>query len=324
MKNCRKIINFKILYKYKRNDTILKKKKKGEKFMYKLVAIDLDGTLLNSYGEVSIQNKKAIQNAMEKNVEVVLASGRPIMSVKNLANEIGCNHYMICGNGSITYDMQKERILYNRFLEKAKVLQIIKICEENSIFYNVYTKDTILTKNLNYNILFYHQENASKPEEKKTSITMVENIVEYIENREEEDYLKITICDNDKIIFGSIIRKLNKIKGVDVLEVEHMARKMIKDGTKRVYLEYYYTEITNTNVNKWEAIQDLIGKLQIKKEEVMAIGDNINDAKMIQEAGLGVILENAAPYIQSIADVIAKDNDNDGVAEVIQKYILNE
>ena len=56
----------------------------------------------------------------------------------------------------------------------------------------------------------------------------------------------------------------------------------------------------------------------------MTIGDNINDAKMIQEAGLGVILENAAPYIQNIADVIAKDNDNDGVAEVIQEYILNE
>lgn len=291
--------------------------------MYKLVAIDLDGTLLNSYGEVSTQNKKAIKKAIEKNVEVVLASGRPIMSVKNLANEIGCNHYMICGNGSITYDIQNESILYNRFLEKAKVLQIIKICEENSIFYNVYTKDTILTKNLNYNILFYHQENASKPQEKKTSITMVENIVEYIENRE-EDYLKITICDNDKIIFGSILRKLNRIKGVDVLEVEHMARKMIKDGTERVYLEYYYTEITNTNVNKWDAIQNLIEKLQIKKEEVMTIGDNINDAKMIQEAGLGVMLENAAPYIQNIADVIAKDNDNDGVAEVIQEYILNE
>lgn len=292
--------------------------------MYKLVAIDLDGTLLNSYGEVSTQNKKAIKKAIEKNVEVVLASGRPIMSVKNLANEIGCNHYMICGNGSITYDIQNESILYNRFLEKAKVLQIIKICEENSIFYNVYTKDTILTKNLNYNILFYHQENASKPQEKKTSITMVENIVEYIENREEEDYLKITICDNDKIIFGSILRKLNRIKGVDVLEVEHMARKMIKDGTQRLYLEYYYTEITNTNVNKWDAIQNLIEKLQIKKEEVMTIGDNINDAKMIQEAGLGVMLENAAPYIQNIADVIAKDNDNDGVAEVIQEYILNE
>lgn len=292
--------------------------------MYKLVAIDLDGTLLNSYGEVSNKNKETIKKAIEKGVEIVLSSGRPIMSVKNLANEIGCNNYMICGNGAITYDIQNEEIIYNRFLEKSKVLQIIKICEENSIFYNVYTKDTILTKNLNYNILFYHQENASKPEDKKTRITLMQNIEEYIQNRKEEDYLKITICDNDKIIFSSIIRKLKTIKDVDVLDVAHMSRKIIKDGTENISMEYFYTEITNTNVDKWQAIKNLIEQLQIKREEVIAIGDNINDAEMVKEAGLGVIMQNAAPYIKEMADIIVGDNDNDGVAEVIEKYILKE
>lgn len=292
--------------------------------MYKLVAIDLDGTLLNSYGEISNKNKKMLQKAIQKGTEIVLASGRPIMSVKNLANEIGCDNYIICGNGAITYDLQKEEIIYNRFLEKSKVLQIIKICEENSIFYNVYTKDTILTKNLNYNILFYNQENATKPESKKTRINIVEDIYEYIKNRKEEDYLKITICDNDKIIFGSIIRKLRQIKDTDVLDVAHMSRKMIKDGTENVLMEYFYTEITNINVDKWQAIEDLIQKLQIKKEEVIAIGDNINDAEMVKQAGLGVMMQNAAPYIKEMADIIVKDNDNDGVAEVIEKYILTE
>lgn len=292
--------------------------------MYKLVAIDLDGTLLNSYGEVSKNNKQAIKKAIEKNVEIVLTSGRPIMSVKNLANELGSNNYMICGNGSITYNIQNEQIIYNRFIEKAKVLQIIKICEENSIFYNVYTKDTILTKNLNYNILFYNQENASKPEDKKTHINIIQNIQEYVQNREEEDYLKITICDNDKIIFGSIIRKLKTIKDVEILEVSHMSRKVIKDGTENVLMEYYYTEITNTNVDKWNAIENLAKKLQIKREEIMAIGDNINDSNMVKEAGLGIMMGNSAPYIKKIADVVVKDNDNDGVAEAIEKYILKE
>ena len=88
--------------------------------MYKLVAIDLDGTLLNSYGEVSKNNKETIQKAIEKGTEIVLASGRPIMSVKNLANEIGCNNYMICGNGAITYDLQNDEIIYDRFMEKSK------------------------------------------------------------------------------------------------------------------------------------------------------------------------------------------------------------
>ncbi len=292
--------------------------------MYKLVAIDLDGTLLNSYGEVSIKNKEAIQKAIQKNIEIVLSSGRPIMSVKNLANELGCNNYIICGNGAITYDIQNEEIIYNRFLEKSKVLQIIKICEENSIFYNIYTKDTILTKNLNYNILFYNQENATKPEDKKTRITLMQNIEEYIKNRQEEDYLKITICDNDKIIFASIIRKLRTIKDVDVLDVAHMSRKLIKDGTENVSMEYYYTEITNTNVDKWQAIENLMEKLEIKKEEVIAIGDNINDAEMVKNAGLGILMQNSAPYIKEIADVIVNDNDNDGVAEAIEKYILTE
>lgn len=292
--------------------------------MYKLVAIDLDGTLLNSYGEVSEKNTQMIRKAMEKGVEVVLASGRPIMSVKNLANEIGCNHYIICGNGAITYDVKQEQILYDRFLEKSKVLQIIRICEENSIFYNIYTKDTILTKYLNYNILFYHQENANKPEEKKTHIHMIQHIEEYIQNRKEEDYLKITICDNDKIIFGSIIRKLRTIRNVDVLDVAHMSRKVIKDGTEKVLMEYYYTEITSKNVDKWQAIEKLIQTLEIKKEEVVAIGDNRNDAEMVKNAGLGIMMQNSAPYIQEMADMIVTDNDHDGVAQAIENYILIE
>lgn len=292
--------------------------------MYQVIAIDLDGTLLNSYGEVSSKNKEAIQKANKKGVNIVLASGRPIMSVKNLANELEIGPYIICGNGAIMYDIQKEEIIYHRFIEKEKVLKIIKICEENSIFYNVYTKDTILTKNLNHNVLFYHQENASKPEEKKTRITILQNIEEYIQNRKEEDYLKITICDNDKIIFGSIIRKLREIKDVDVLDVEHMSRKMIKDGTDRISMEYFYTEITNTKVDKWQALEYLMQKLNISKEEVIAIGDNINDAQMVKNAGLGIMMGNSAPYIKEMADTIVASNNEDGVAEAINKYVLTE
>ncbi len=288
--------------------------------MYKLVAIDLDGTLLNSYGEVSEENRKAIKMAIEKNVNLVLASGRPIMSVKNLATELGTSNYIICGNGAITYDTQKEEVIYDKFLEKNKVLQVIKICEENSIYYNVYTEDTILTKSLNYNTLFYNQENANKSDDRKTNISIVQDIYKYVEENE-KNYLKITICDNDKIVFNSIIRKLRNIKNVDVLDVAHMSRKMIKDGTEDVEINYYYTEITNMNVDKWWAIEDLSKRLGIKREEIIAIGDNINDKQMVENAGLGIMMGNSAPYIKEVANVIVSNNDDDGVAEALNKYI---
>ena len=101
-----------------------------------------------------------------------------------------------------------------------------------------------------------------------------------------------------------------------------MSRKIIKDGTEDVELDYYYTEITNGGVDKWTAIEFLLDKLSIKKEEFMAIGDNVNDKLMVENAGLGVIMGNSAPYIKEISDIVVADNNNNGVAEAINKYAL--
>lgn len=289
--------------------------------MYPIITIDLDGTLLNSYGEVSDRNKQAIQKAIQKGAKVILTSGRPIASVKSLALELDCGPYIICGNGAITYDIQKEEVIYNQFIEKNKILQIIKICEENSIFYAIYREDMILTKSLNYNMLFFHQENAKKPEDKKTKINLIQDIYTYIEESPNENYLKITICDENKIIFDRILQKLRTVKHIDVLDVAHMSRKIIKDGTQDVLMEYYYTEITNQNVDKWGAILDLANKLAIPKEKIMAIGDNVNDAQMIAKAGLGIAMGESAPSVKQLADKIVADNDHDGVAEAIEKYL---
>ena len=290
--------------------------------MFKLMAIDLDGTLLNSYGEVSLPTREALKKAKEQGVEVVLSSGRPISSTESLAVELGVDNYLISGNGAAVFDIKKQEILYDRFLSKEQVLKIAKICEENSFFYNVYTEDEVIASSLNYNILFYHKENVKKVEEKRTHINVVQNIAEYIEQSGKEKFLKITVCDESQFIFNSIMKRLKEIEGIDVLEVEYMSRKKIKAGTDDVDIQYYYTEITNQNVNKWSAIEFLLDYLNIKREEVIAIGDNMNDKEMIKEAGLGVVMGNSNPKMKEIADEIVADNNSDGVLEAIEKYVL--
>lgn len=290
--------------------------------MYKLMAIDLDGTLLNSLGEVSDGTKLALQNARLQGIEVVLASGRPISSTKTLALELGVDNYLISGNGSVVYDIKNDKIVYDRFLNKEQALKIVRMCEENSFYYNLYTEEEVIAKSLNYNVLFYYKENVKKIEEKRTHINIVQDVEKYIEESGKEKFLKITVCDESRTIFNSIIRKLKEFDDIDILETEYMSRKKIKDGTNDVSIEYYYTEITNQNVNKWSAIEFLLEKLNIKPSEVVAIGDNLNDKEMIENAGLGVVMGNSNPKMKEIANAIVADNDSEGVMDAINKYIL--
>ncbi len=288
--------------------------------MYKLVAIDLDGTMLNSYGVVTENTKKVIKQTIEKGVDVIIASGRPIDSIKAIANEIGSNKYFIAGNGAIVYDIKREEIIYEKFLTKQKVLDIIKLCEKNSINYNIYTEKTILASALKYNVLYYHKENLKKEENKKTNINIVKNMYEYIKESKEDRFLKISICDDSKTIFNSIIKKIKKIEDLEILEVSHLSRKIIKQGTEDIPIEYYYTEISKKDVNKWKAIEFLIEKLNINKEEVIAIGDNINDKEMIENAGLGIAMEKSTPVVTKIAKFITKTNNEEGVAVALEKF----
>ena len=288
--------------------------------MYKLVAIDLDGTMLNSYGMVTESTKQVIKNTINKGIEVIIASGRPIDSIKTIAKEIGSENYFIAGNGALIYDIKKDEIIYEKFMNKQKVLEIIKICEENSISYNIYTEKTIIAKGLKYNVLYYYKENLKKEENKKTNITIVEDVYEYIKNLENEKFLKITVCDETKSVFNSIIRKLRTVEDIDVLDVAHMSRKMIRQGTEDVPIEYYYTEISLKNVDKWNAIEFIAQKMNVEKNEIMAIGDNMNDKIMIENAGVGVAMGQSTPRITEIADFVTSDNNDEGVAKTLEKY----
>ena len=289
--------------------------------MFKLIAMDMDGTLLNCYGDVSKENKEAISLALSKNIEVVIASGRIPNAILSTANKINANKYMISGNGAQVYDIQNDEIIYSNYLSKEKVLEIIEKCETNSMFYTIYTNDAILTKTLNYNILFYNSENKKNPEDKQINIKVVSNLQEYINEYQGEDFLKVVICDSDESVFKNIINTLKTIEDVDVLEVSHLSKKIIQCENENIEITYFYTEITNKNVNKWTAIEKLIEKLDIKKEEVLTIGDNINDKEMIENAGYGIVTGNGSQYMKEIANEVVGTNDENGVAQAIMAHI---
>lgn len=288
--------------------------------MYKLIAIDLDGTLLNSYGEISQGNREAIEHALKNNVEVVLASGRDPKTMEKISLNLGINNYLIAGNGASIYDIKQEKNIYEKFIKQEKALKIIQICKDNSIFLNLYTDKGIITESLNFNVKVFNSENTHKALEKQTNIEVVNDLYQYTKENK-LNILKIIICDESKIIFNNIIQKLKMIGGVEVLDVEHMSRKKIRIGTEEIDVEYFYTEISSKNVDKWNAIEFLIEKLQIKKEEVICIGDNINDKKMVENAGIGIAMGNSALSVNNIGDFITEDNNSDGVKIAIYKYI---
>ena len=100
-----------------------------------------------------------------------------------------------------------------------------------------------------------------------------------------------------------------------------MSRKIIRIGTEEINIEYFYTEITKEDTDKWNAIEVLMTKLNINKDEVICIGDNLNDKKMIENAGLGIVMKNSALAQTNIGDYVTEDNNSDGVKDAIYKYL---
>ena len=103
-----------------------------------------------------------------------------------------------------------------------------------------------------------------------------------------------------------------------------MSRKNITQGTETIELNYSYTEVSAQNVDKWEAIKYILEQENIEEQEVIAIGDNINDKKMIEKAGLGIAMKGSTPIVTEIANIVTEEsNDSDGVAKALKRIIID-
>lgn len=268
--------------------------------MYKLIALDMDGTLLNEKKEISKRTKDAIREARNRGVYIVLASGRPLEGLTKSLEElelISDDDYVLSYNGCLVQNT-KTRDIISEFTLKGSDLE--------------YLHD--LSKNANVNIHSFSKDRGLMTP-KHSKYTQVEADINDI---------KINVVDHSNIDPEEVIIKIMMIDEPEVLDAG------IKKLPSEIYEKYsvakstpYFLEFFNTGADKGQALKKLAEHLGIKQEEVIAMGDAMNDYQMIEYAGMGVAMGNATDKIKEISNHITDTNDNDGVAKAIEKFILN-
>ena len=266
--------------------------------MYKLIAIDMDGTLLREDKTVSKGTVNAINMARKKGIKIVLATGRPIEGVNAYLKEldlISREDYVLTFNGAL---------VQNTFTEE--------IVARNTIKGKDYKRLYDISKKVGVNIHAFSNLGCITP--KMSKYTEVEGTINKIPVRvlpvelvgDQEDIMKVMMIDEPEVLDKAI---------------EKLPKEIYEDYTV-LRSTPYFLEFLSKKSNKGEGVKALADFLNIKQEEVICIGDAGNDLHMIKYAGLGVAMGNAFEEVKEIADYITKNNEDDGVAHVINKFAL--
>lgn len=274
--------------------------------MYKLVAIDLDGTLLDSRKMISDENKEAIKNAINAGVNILICSGRIYAGAKIFGKEVGTRLPVITCNGARIKDMDTDEVIYSKSLNLETCRSIVDVCHDMGIYYHVYLGDTMFTEQLAHSSLFYWKKNKELPIESRVSIEVVDDIQYYLE-KYPDDISKVIVISDVPEELSKTRKELQKVKGIEIMS------------------SYYNNiEIMTQGVSKGKALKFMAERYGIKQEEVIAMGDNENDLSMIEYAGLGVAMANGEDYVKEAADFVTLSNDDNGVAYAINKFVLNK
>ncbi len=272
--------------------------------MYKLVAIDLDGTLLDMNKEISQRNREALSLAMEKGTRIVICSGRVYTGARLYARQIGSEDPVIACNGAIITDRVDGEVVYSDNMEVEVCLKINEICKRHGIYYHVYAGDTMLTEKLGFTSQKYFEKNQALPPEDRVDIEVVPDMSQKLRELPGK-VLKFVAVSDDRALLKAARDDMEKIPEVDVMSSN-----------------YDNFEVMNKGVSKGAALKKLSEILDIPAAQMMAIGDNENDISMLEYAGLSVVMENGEECAKAAADYITADNSRDGVAVAIEKFIL--
>ncbi|MDF2591569.1 MAG: family phosphatase [Clostridia bacterium] len=271
---------------------------------YKMIVTDMDYTLLNKDKIVSERNKNALRAAMDKGVHVVVATGRIYTSALYYAKLLGVSTPIIASNGAIIRDEDADKTLYQCLLPEMAIGEMIRLTREKGLFCHFFSKDTIFTERLINISTRYTEWNKYLAEEDQVKIRVLENFEDMTE-QEKSEIFKAVVVDDDESKLQYVREQILKTGIVS-------ASKSLADNI----------EIMSKEVSKGNAVSRLAELLCIDKSEIITIGDNENDISMIEYAGLGVAMGNAEQCLKDKADYVTADYMADGVAQVVEKFIL--
>ncbi|MFP7299013.1 sugar-phosphatase [Neobacillus niacini] len=268
--------------------------------MYKLIAIDIDGTLMNDRKEITKEVNDAIQAAKAKGVKVVICTGRPIAGVRSIIEELKLNDeddFVVTFNGALVQNT------YSKDVESQITLN-----------YNDLKEIHDLSLKLNSPLHFFDTENLYTPNRKISTYTIHEAHI----NKIPLNYLPIDEVPKDMLI--------SKVMYIDEPERLNATIANIPEffWDKYTFVKStpFFLEILDPRVSKGNAIKQLAEKLSIKQEEVICIGDGENDLSMIEYAGCGVAMANAVSVVKEVAQFQTLSNNENGVAYAIEKLVL--
>ncbi|AXQ79037.1 sugar-phosphatase [Streptococcus chenjunshii] len=266
----------------------------------KLVAIDIDGTLLNNDRKITPDVRKAIQEAKKEGHKIVLATGRPIAGVQSLLTELDLKDkgdYVITFNGSLVQDTASGADIIKKTLTYEDYLNLEFWSRKLNVHLHAITKEGIYTANRDIGKYTIHEA------------TLVDMPVFYRtpEEMADKEIVKVMMIDEPEILDAAIAKLSQELY----------------DSYTIVKSTPFYLEIINKEASKGKALTHLAEKLGLQNSETMAIGDEENDRAMLEAAGTPVAMANAVPEIKKLAKYITKSNEESGVAYAIRQWVLN-
>lgn len=295
--------------------------------MYKLIAIDIDGTLLKTDKTLSPSTIKAIKEARQKGVKIILATGRPIQGVEKYTKELNINSeedYGISCSGAFVQCLGTKEVLFESTLSYDDLQFLYNMAEELKITLNILLQkdDLILTPTLNLTTqleAMLSNLNMQVVDFNTLTEDIVINRAVYInENTNFTEHLLNVIKRNN---YSLNLPETSTGNDELVLDKDNLPEELFNKFTV-LRPSFNTLEILSKGVSKGTGVKLIAEKLGIKQDEIICIGDSGNDIAMIEYAGLGVAMGNASPHVKEVADFITLSNEEDGVAHVINKFIL--